>query len=75
MLVQIIQTYNTESVLNVQSSRTCNNTDKNNHVYVTYIGISTRITYEQNIRTRAKQYWKHFIHTFQNIIYIISIPK
>ena len=43
-------------------------------MYVTYIGISTRIMYEQNICTRAKQYLdsfythfpKHYIHNFNS---------
>ena len=43
---------------------------------VTYVGISTRITYEQNIRTRAKKYLKtfythfpkHSIHNFNSYV-------
>jgi len=43
---------------------------------VTYVGISTRITYEQNIRTRAKQYLetlythfpKQYIHNFNSCV-------
>ena len=43
---------------------------------VTYVGISTRITYEQNICTRAKQYLeilfthfpKHYIHNFNSYV-------
>ena len=60
MLVQIIRTYDTESVLNVQ------------------VGISTRITYELNIRTRGKKgkkmetfythFPKHYIHKFNSFI-------
>ncbi len=41
-------------------SRTCNNTEKNNHMCVTYVGINTRITYQQYIRTRAKKYLETF---------------
>ena len=43
---------------------------------VNYVGISTRIKYEQNIRTRAKQYLetfythfpKHNIHNFNSYV-------
>jgi hypothetical protein len=42
----------------------------------TYIGISIRIMYEQNIRTRAKKYLetfykhfpKHYIHNFNSYV-------
>jgi hypothetical protein len=43
---------------------------------VTYVGISTRIMYKQNIRARLKQYLetfythfpKHFIHNFNSYV-------